>query len=308
MPSGVIRGSAHSGAADRALVVLVTVLWGLNFISARYGLESLTPWGFRAVTFGGGALLLVVLALTLRVPLRLQARIDYLHLLIAGAFAIAGFGVLSAISLLNTSVSRTSIVVYTMPIWVALFSSIFLRERLGARGWIAVALGIAGLGAFIAPVLGAGVSLGVIAALGAAVSWAIGTVYLKWAKVAAPALTVTTWQLLYGSIVSVFALGITGWHLLSSPMTPGAWAGIAYTMIAGTVAAYLIWFRVVQRLPANVAGLGTLLVPVFSTIVGVIWLGERLTVFDGIGFSLILIAGVLSLGRRPTTPHEVARR
>lgn len=305
MPPGAIQNT-NSDATDRALVVLVTVLWGLNFISARYGLESFTAWGFRAVTFGGGAVLLLVLAMTFRVPSRLPRRIDYLHLLIAGTFGIAGFGVLSAISLLNTSVSRTSILVYTMPIWVALFSSIFLRERLGVRGWIAVALGVVGMAAFVAPVFGAGVSLGVIAALCSAISWAIGTVYLKWAKVAAPALTVTTWQLFYGSLVSVLALGLTGWHVLSSPMTPGAWAGVAYTMAAGTVVAYLVWFGVVQRLPANVAGMGTLLVPVFSSIVGVLWLGEKLTVLDCIGFSLVLMAGVLALGRS-ARPSEFTR-
>lgn len=287
---------AQRPRGDRALLVLVTVIWGVNFVSARFALDSLTPWGFRVVTFGSAALILLALAPVLGVSLRLPRGIDYLHLLIAGTFAIAGFGVFSAISLLNTSVGRTSVVVYTMPIWVAVLSRVFLGERLGPWRWAAVGTGLVGLGILIRPLLEQGMTLGGVAALGAAVSWAIGTVYLKWARVAAPPLAVTAWQLIAGTAVSVLALGLSGWTVLAAPMTPMAWAGVVFTTLFGTVVAYLIWFRVVQRLPASTAGLGMLLTPVCGMLAGLLILGERPSLNDGIGFAVVLIAGLLALG------------
>ncbi|KAE8128477.1 MULTISPECIES: DMT family transporter [Bifidobacterium] len=289
---------------ERALLVLVTVVWGVNFVSARFGLESMTPWGFRAVTFGAGALILVALASILHISLRLPRRIDYLHLLVAGTFSIALFGVLTAVSLLHTSVGQTSIVVYTMPIWVALLSSVFLGERLGARRWAAVGIGIVGLAVLMLPVIEQGFSLGAFAALGSALSWAVGTVYLKWACVAAKPLAITAWQLLAGTAISILALGLTGWHILVAPMTPASWGGVIYNTLAGTVLAYLIWFQVVQRLPASIAGLGTLLVPVFSMIAGVVLVRERPGFFDLAGFAAILVASVLALGGESNSKEE----
>ncbi|MBK0418864.1 DMT family transporter [Leucobacter sp. CSA1] len=302
-----MRNDDRSGATSRATLLLVTAIWGVNFVSARFGLDAMTPWAFRALSFGGGALLLLLLALVLRVRLRLPRSIDYLHLLVAGAFGVAGFGVLSAIALLNTTAGRTSIVVYTMPIWVALLSRFFLGEVLGAKRVAAMCLGILGLGVLMLPVLADGFSIGVLAALAAALSWAVGTVYLKWARPDAPPLAVTVWQLLAGAVVSAAALLIEGGRILHAAPGPTAWAGLAYTTLIGTAVAYLLWFQVVQRLPASVAGLGTLLVPVFGMLSGVLLLGERPTLFDAAGFALILAAGVLALGGGASNAQRASR-
>jgi len=291
-----MRENGRVPTMNRAALLLVTVIWGVNFVSARFALDAMTPWGFRAVSFGAGAAILFGLAPVLRVRLRLRRRIDLLHLAVAGTFGIAGFGVLSAVSLLNTTAGRTSIVVYTMPIWVAVLGRVWLGERLDGRRAVAVWIGVAGLAVLLLPLLRGEPSLGELAALGAALSWALGTVYLKWAGVDAAPLAITAWQVCAGAVVSAVALALDGGPVFHAAPTAAAWAGIAYSTLIGTVFAYVLWFQVVQRLPASVAGLGTLLVPVFGMAAGMLMLGERPTIPDLVGFALIFLAGLLALG------------
>ncbi len=286
---------ATASGADHALLVLVTAVWGVNFVSAKLGLAATTPLGFRALTFGGGAALLVALGLVTRAPLRLPRTRDYVHLFVAGLFSIAAFGVLAAVAVLHSGAGRTSIVVYTMPLWVAVLSHFVLGERLGAQRLIAVGLGTVGILVLLIPLFAAGLSLGSLAALGSAVCWAVGTIWLKGARVEARPIAITIWQLLAGTVVLVAAVLLAGDPVFTGTPSRTAWFGIAYTTVAGTVVAYLIWFPVVQRLPASVAGMGTLLVPVFGTFAGIVFLGERLTLADAAGFALILAAGLLAL-------------
>ena len=73
------------------------------------------------------------------------------------------------------------------------------------------------------------------------------------------------------------------------------WLGLIYGTVAGTAIGYLIWFSVLERLPAGSAGLGMLLVPVFGVISSAILLDERPTPADLVGFALILAAALLAL-------------
>lgn len=297
---------------ERALLVLVTIVWGLNFVSSRMGLGALTPLGFRAVTFGAGAVVLVGVAVLMRRSLLLPRRVDYLHLAVAGCLSIAIFGSLISYALVSSPAGRTSIIVYTMPIWVAVLGRIFLGEHLGARRGIAVGVAVLGLGVLLIPVFKGAVfqgalSSGSLAALGAALSWACGTVYLKWARVEAPPIAITVWQLAAGTAVILVAVWATGDRVLGEAPTAWAWAGVVYTTLFGVVLAYLLWFQVVQQLPATVAGLGTLLVPVFGTVFGVLLLAERPTLFDIAGFVLILVAGLLALSRPPRSQAATRR-
>jgi drug/metabolite transporter (DMT)-like permease len=71
--------------------------------------------------------------------------------------------------------------------------------------------------------------------------------------------------------------------------------GLLYSTFIGTALAYLLWFQTVARLPASIAGLGTLLVPVIGVLAAMLLLGDRPTGSDLIGFGLIFIAALCAL-------------
>lgn len=277
---------------DRGLILLVALLWGINFVAGKSALEAFTVWEFRAVTFGGGAVILAVVALVRRIPLRVPGRGKLIQLLVAGTLGVGGFGVFSAIALLNTTAGRTTICVYTMPIWVVLFARIVLGEPLTRSRIASIMLGAAGLAVLAWPLVAAGEWIGPLAALAAALSWAIGTVLLKRADIAAPPLATTTWQLVAGTVVSLIGLWLGPRTEPFAPTVP-ALLGVLYSLALGTIAAYIIWFGLLQRIPAGAAGIGTLLVPVFGVLASLALLGEVPSPADIVG--LLLIAGAALL-------------
>ena len=276
------------------MLLSVAVLWGVNFVAAKIALQSFGIWTFRTISFGLGAGLLAMAAPLLGASLKVDKPIDRFYLAIAGIFSCAGFGAFSAIALLNASTGRTAICVYTMPIWVTLLSRLVLKEDLTKPRLLSLLFGIVGLTVLLIPLMQAGISYGAFAAIGAAISWAIGTVFLKWAKVKASPLAIAVWQVLAGAMASgviLFAVNEEPWTIV----TGSAWAGLIYSTVIGTVLAYLLWFQIIQRLPSSTASLGTLLVPVFGVIASFIFLSEIPSITDVIGFSFIFIASIIAL-------------
>jgi drug/metabolite transporter (DMT)-like permease len=283
----------RSNLLDRILLLAVAVLWGANWVSVKFALQGFAIWPFRTMSFGGGAVVLMLAARLIGASLRVEKAADRLHLAVAGLLSVAGFGALSAFAILHTSTGRTAICAYTMPIWTTLLGRVVLGERLTASRIVSLALGGAGLVVLLWPLAAAGMPIGALAAVGSAISWAAGTVYQKWARVTAHPLAIAVWQLVAGAGAAAIGMLFTG----LGPLTPGplAVAGLVYTMVGGTAIAYLLWFEIVQRLPAGTAGLGTLLVPVVGVIASVALLGERPTSADLVGFALIFVAALVAL-------------
>ena len=101
----------------------------------------------------------------------------------------------------SAATSRVTILAYTMPIWSVLLAWPLLGER--PTGTQAIGLGLcgAGLAVLIYPLVANGIPLGILLAIAIGVSWAAGTVYLKWARIDADPMGVASWQLTIAFVV-----------------------------------------------------------------------------------------------------------
>ncbi len=175
----------------------------------------------------------------------------------------------STFAQLGAATSRVAIVAYTMPIWAVILSWIFLRERPTGMQPIAIGLCAAGLAVLIYPLAKAGIPLGIVLALATGVSWAAGTVYLKWAQIAADPMAVAAWQVAIALLVIAACMLIfEGGPDFHAAHTGGMIATVL-TGILGTGIAYGLWFSIIQLLPAMTASLGIL----GSPVIGVVELG-----------------------------------
>jgi drug/metabolite transporter (DMT)-like permease len=152
------------------------------------------------------------------------------------------------------------------------------------------------------PLLASGVPIGILLALGAAVSWSAGTVYLKWAHIEADPMAVTFWQLVVGFIAIGACQPLVEGPLHLWPIQMTTLAALVFSGLVGSGIAYFLWFEIVRRLPAMTASLGVLSVPAVGIVASVVMLGERPTATDIAGFALILLASacvLLAPGARP---------
>lgn len=300
------RASGRNGLANATAALAVPalgLLWGLNWPAVRLLLSWWSPWTVRLVGLGAGALLLFTLARLRGEPLAVP-RSQRLRLVGSALFTIVGFNLCTAFAQTVGSTSRAAIVTFTMPIWAVLMAWAFIGEQPDRRRLVSVGLGVLGLTLLAIPLLRSGTSpWGVLLALGAGLSWAAGTVLLKRFPLSMPAVPATAWQLAVSA--TVCALGwLLGWLLMGDVAGPPAaarwsafWFGTAlvYHIALAMALGYLIWFDVIARLPAGVAALSTLLVPVVGVAGAMLLLGERPSMADLGGFVLILAAAALVL-------------
>lgn len=258
------------------LLAVLTLVWGTNWPLFPLVLREVSVWTFRSVSMTGAALLLLALARLRGQPLAI-ARRHWKALALAATCNLVVWNLASALAAVLIPSGQAAVLGFTMPVWAALIGWAVLGERLSWRRWVAVALAGCGVALLASASWAAyaqaplGLALGLLSAL----SWAVGTLILKRAGVEAPATVVAGWQLLLAS------LPVTAGALLLAPAAP-QWpslatvALIAYITIVPMGVGNVAWFSIVHLLPASLAGLSSILVPVVAMLSGAIVHGEPL--------------------------------
>ena len=269
----------------------------------KLAVGELSPWTFRAacVIVAGSGLMLVGRLWGERL---LPRRDEWLPLASVSLFSVTAWHLFSAFGLTHIEGGRAAVVAYSMPAWAALFSALFLKERLGPRQLAALALGMAGVAVLTGPDLVAGSPLGPLLMTGAAISWAAGIVLLKRTAWSISIVPHTGWQLIIGGVPIVLA-----WLVLepAPDLSRLTWRGVLGAGYAATVAlifCFTAYNKIVTMLPATVAALSTLAIPVVGLVSSALLLGEPLGWRELL--ALLLVAGSIALVLRPRRAEEAA--
>ncbi len=289
----------------RLMLVLLCLIWGVTWPLMKIALDEIPPLSMRASSAGIGAMTLLAICLVKRRSFRIPTAKAWAHVVIASLLNIVGFSLFSAFAQIEAATSRVAILTYAMPIWAVLLAWAVLGERPTRVQGIAVALCAGGLAVLIRPLATTGIPLGVVLAVATGLSWAAGTVYLKWARIDADPMGVASWQLTIAFFIIAACLLVFEGRLDLGAAHADALFAVAFTGIAGNGIAYGLWFAIVRRLPAATASLGILGIPVIGVVCSILILGERPTAADIIGFALIFAASACVLlsaqASRPAT-------
>jgi drug/metabolite transporter (DMT)-like permease len=265
-------------AAARALplVVLLTIVWGTNWSLFPLAVREVSVWTFRAVSLTGGGLMLLAFArlrgMSLRIP-----REHWLAVAAAAIVYLVVWNLASTYAAILIPSGQAAILGFTMPLWTVLVAWLLFGDRPTPRMLLAIGLAALGVVLLMVPAreayrdAPAGFLLGLAAGLG----WAVGTVILKRAAVPVPALVLTAWQLLIAAIplsVGALWLGQGQWFLPSA----GSLLVIAYITVVAIAIGNAAWFAIVGLLPASVAGLSSVMVPILAMVTGAIVHAEPL--------------------------------
>ncbi len=269
-----------------ALIVL-TLIWSFNWIVLKTVLQYSGPFDFSALRYIVGTAVLVLVMLVRRESFKPP---PIVMTAIIGFAQTAGFQALVQWALVSGGAGKTALLAFTMPFWVVLFSWLILADRPGARQVWSLAIAALGLVFIIEPWRGFGGATSSLLAVGGGVLWGLGVVLSKrlFQRCHSSALSLTTWQMFFGALLlSAIALAV--------PERPIEWAptmiaALVYNGVLSSGIAWLLWSYVVEKLPANVAGLSSLAVPIVG--IGFAWmlLDEVPSAWESAGIVAICIA------------------
>jgi drug/metabolite transporter (DMT)-like permease len=271
-----------------AALILLALIWGYNWVVMKIALRDCGPFTFAALRSMLGALMLFPL-----LPLKggsVAPPKAIKGIILLGLFQTAGFLGFTFWALVEGGAGKTAVLVYTMPFWVLILARLFLGERIRGAQWLAVLLSITGLLLIFEPWHGRGGLFSQVLAVLAGMFWAVSVILAKqlMKREEIPLLGLTAWQMLFGAIPLVIVAffvpeGPVNW---SSPFV----FALLYNVIPGNAVAWLLWLYILEKLPAGVAGMGSLIIPVVGVLSAWLQLGERPGPFEAAGMLLIGVA------------------
>jgi drug/metabolite transporter (DMT)-like permease len=284
-------------AGSSLRLLILAAIWGGSFLFMRIGVPVLGPAWLIQFRVGIAALFLLICAGWFRKPL--QLRKYWRHYLILGCFNSALPFFLIAFAAKTLTASLLSVLNSSSPIFGAIISAVWLRNRVTRLTAAGLAMGVIGVIILVQGGIATRTDdwgMAVAAALLSTICYGISGTYVK----ASPK-PVEPFSNAHGSMWAatvLIALTLPFCPAAAEP-SPGVWAAVAALGVLCTGVAYLIYFRLIQDMGPISALSVTFLIPVFGILWGVLFLDEQIDGGTIIGALVVLVGTALTNGVTP---------
>lgn len=279
-------------------LLTLTLIWSYSWIAMKQVTLYIGAFDFTALRCVSGALLLFLVLLLRGRGMRPT---PFGYTLAIALLQTCGMIGLAQWALMSGGAGKVAILTYTMPFWVVIMAALFLGERMRRLQYAAIGVAAVGLCLVMQPwQLDLSSLKSALLAILSGISWGASAIVAKRMYRRHPGLdllALTSWQMLYAAaIMSAVALVVpqqpVEWH-------PAVFGALAYSAILATALAWSLWLYVLRNLPAGIASLSTLAVPVFGVLFSWWLLGEKPDGLETVGIVLIVCAlAVISLKKR----------
>lgn len=278
-----------------ALLAALTLTWGTNWPLFRIALEELPVFTFRTLVLSSAVIMLTVIMLIRRESLAVPKG-KWPALILASAMNIGIWNIATSLAVLYIPSGHASVLAYSMPLWVAVLGFAVFGQKLNGRLLAAIAIGAAAVAALMIPnfqsyaTAPAGLFWGLLAGF----CWAIGTFVVKRTNWSGMGLSLTFWQVLI--TLPPIALGALVFDGLPTQLpSTKALAATLYTGAIPMAIGTMIWFTLVKLLPAQVAALSSIAIPIVAIVSGIVILHEPLSVLQALAIASTAISLWLAL-------------
>ena len=282
------------------VLAALTLAWGFNWTALKVALSEVPPWTFRSLCLGAGSAVLF-LALHLGGQRLAVPKGQWTRLWLLALLNITSWNMLVAFGVAMIPSGRAAILAYTMPVLAVPLSIWLLRERITGGKLVGLGLGLAGLALLLGESFtGLGKApLGSLLVLGAAFSWALGTVLQKRFPVGMHAGAYTAWIMLLGGVPIFIGAALLEDQRTLADVSLGPALGTAYNVFIAFAFAHWAWIKIATSVPVSVFSISMLIIPVVGVLSGMLFLGERPSwaEYAALGLVLLALVTVLRPGR-----------
>lgn len=271
--------------------ILLILAWGLNWPVSKIALHSISPLWFSAARLTIGTITMLAIVILLR-KFIWPSKKDLKIILFIGLLQIASFMMLINYGLSHVAASRSSILVYTFPLWVVPISIFFFHETANWLKWLGFIFGMIGIIILFNPFTfdwsNHHTIIGNLALLLAALCWAISMLFARYMRWTRSPLQLIFWQLLVATIPVVLLAHHYQPHVHIVWNHAILWT-LLYSGVIATAFGYWGGIVVSKEFSPITASLSFLCVPVCGVISSVIFLKEPLTFPLMLAMSFILM-------------------
>ena len=281
------------------LLASVIFIWGISWPIGKIALEEIDPWTFRTLCLLIAGPSLLALAKMAGLPLAIPSQ-ERKPIILAALLNITGWFLLSAYGIAHLQAGRAAVIGSTMPLWAVIMAKFVLKERLTSERLAGLGLGLVGLTILIWPDIRAIGEAPFHAAfmLGAAISWAAGTITMKYYQWTIPTTVLTGWQFILGGIPIVAGTLLFPPAITLFQISLKAILSTAYIIIVAIIFCHWGWFKVISFLPTSVASIATLAIPILGVFSSALILGERVGFREYAAMVLVLMGLAIVMIRR----------
>jgi drug/metabolite transporter (DMT)-like permease len=278
------------------LLTCTALFWSGNFVLARGIRELIPPVSLNFWRWAGALVLLLPFSLPRLHRQRHLLSRHWRWLTLMSIPSVVLFNTFIYAALQSVSATNTVLVNATTPVFIVLLAWLVFRDRLAPRQIVGVCLSLTGLLFIITR--GEWVVLsrfhfarGDLWTLGAALSWALYSVFLRQRPADLDPLTFLS------AIIALGVLILLPFYLVEAALKGGfsldgaSLASIAYVCVFPSLLAYLFWNRGVERVGPGRAGIFMHLMPVFGLVLAALFLGERLSTYH-LGGMVLIFSGI----------------
>jgi drug/metabolite transporter (DMT)-like permease len=284
------------------LLTLTVLFWSGNFVLGRGIRELIPPVSLNYWRWVGALMILIPFSWRAVRRQRVLLLTHWKLLALLALPSITIFNTFIYTALQTTTAINTALVNAMIPIFISVIAWVAFKERLTLRQAAGVCISLAGLVFIVtrgnyAALKMLTLSSGDFWTLGASLSWAIYSVMLRKRPAGMDPIAFLTAIIIIGLLYALPFYVWEVWHKGAFKMTIPSLAALGYVALFPSVLSYTFWNSGVVKVGANRAGIFIHLMPVFSVVLAILFLDERLRLFHFFGILLIFIGIVLTTVR-----------
>jgi drug/metabolite transporter (DMT)-like permease len=277
-------------------LLFTTLFWGGTFVAGRIVSQNVGPFSIAFQRFAIASIFLILLTLRIEGKLPALKKVQILPVILLGMTGIFTYNVMFFKGLKIIEASRASLIIATCPVFITVFSAVFLKEKINLIKGLGIIISVSGAIVVISKgnieqIFRTGLGLGELYIFCCVLSWVAYSLIGKAVMRNLSPLVSVSYSAIVGAVALFIPACFEGVLQNFSHQSLLDWSCISYLGIFGTVIGFVWYYQGVQRLGPTKAGLFINFVPIFAILCAFIILRESITISLVVG-TVLVISGV----------------